>query len=325
MYKWGIIGTGMIAHKMAEALQLLENAEVSAVLSRKEETAEKFAAKFRIANTFTSLQDFAGSDQVDIVYVATPHNNHRNEAVECMKKGKAVLCEKPMGVNLNEVEAMIGQAKKSNVLLVEAFWTYYFPAMQKALSLIREGHIGKPLMVDARFCFNTAHNPEDRKFNPNLAGGALLDIGLYCISFAQKVFNEFPESITGSAAIGPTGTDDSSAYILKYSDNRLATLSSSFQVETHNDAWVFGEKGKIQIPLFWQPDECIVYTKGNEEKIHFERFGNGYAYEARQFMRYLDEGKKESELFSLNQSIDLVKILDELRQQWGLKYPFENN
>jgi len=322
-HRWGIIGTGMIAHKMADAINMLDNAEVTAVLSRTMESAKIFSKEYDIPNQFIDLTEFAESNLYDIAYVATPHNNHKRETIACLKSGKAVLCEKPMGVNVFEVEEMIQVAKEENQLLVEAFWTYYFPAVQKAFELIKEGVIGKPLMVDARFCFYIDVDPLDRKFNPNLAGGALLDIGLYCISFAQKVFNEEPEQIMGMPVIGETGIDESSSYILEYSGNRLATLTSSFRTATHNDAWIFGEKGSIRIPMFWQPDDMILMIDGKEKKFNFERLGNGYTYEAIKTMKYLEEKQKESKEFSLKDSQRLIKIMDKLRNDWGLIYPFE--
>jgi dihydrodiol dehydrogenase / D-xylose 1-dehydrogenase (NADP) len=322
-FKWGIIGTGMIAHKMADALLLLENAEISAVLSRKTETAEMFSREYNIPHIFTDLEGFASSNVVDIAYVATPHNKHRNEARACLANGKPVLCEKPMGVNHAEVEELTAMARGSGLLLAEAFWTFYYPAMQNALALVEEGAIGQPKMIDARFCFLREVDPANRKFNPDLAGGALLDIGLYCLAFAQKVFNAQPVSVKGSAIIGPTGVDESSAYILTYEGGRMATLSSSFRAVTHNDAWIFGEKGSIKIPMFWQPDEFTLIKNGKEKRYTFDRLGNGYTYEAMAFMNLLVENQKESHVFSLQDSLDLIKIMDMLRKQWGLQYPFE--
>ncbi len=323
-YKWGIIGTGMIARKMAEAISLIDNAEVSAVLSRTNENAEKFAQQYTIQHTYTNLEEFASSPEFDIAYVATPHNKHKNETIACINAGKAVLCEKPMGVNLSEVEEMIKLAREKDVFLMEAFWTYYFPAMQKAKELVESGEIGKPIMIDAKFCFAGEYDPVDRKFNPELAGGALLDIGLYCITVPQMFFNDNPVEITGMAAKCETGVDESSSYILKYTGNRLATLTSSFKTACHNDAWIFGEKGMIRIPMFWQPDDVYLIKDGKEKKFTFERFGNGYTYEAIELMKYLDANKKESDIFNFQNSIDLIKIMDKLRTDWDMKYPFES-
>ena len=322
-YRWGITGTGMIAKKMADALGLLENAEIKAVLSRTKESGNAFAKKYNIPEVYTDIESFACSGNIDIVYVATPHSFHLRDTLASLKGGKHVMCEKPMGVNEKEETEMIETAKKEKRLLMEAFWTYYFPNMQKTLSLIKEGAIGKPVMVDARFCFSHKYDPLHRNYNPDLAGGAMLDIGLYCISFAQKVFGGYPVDIKGSAVFAPTGTDISSSYLLTYSDNRLATLTSSFAANTHKNGYIFGEKGFIKMPFFWYPEDVILNVDGKEKIFKFERFGNGYTYEAVEMMKMLDNNQLESTVFSFDDSIKLIRIMDTLRQQWGMKYPFE--
>lgn len=320
--KWGVIGTGNISHQFANALSVIDDAEIVSVLSRTPENAAKFATEYNIPysehdiNTFLSLE-------IDIVYVGIPHNYHKEAVLECIKAGKNVLCEKPMGLNASEVKQMVDAAKAQNVFLMEAMWSHFFPAMEKLRELLLENTIGEVRLIKSDFCFRGDWNPTGRHLNKDLAGGALLDLGVYNIYFSQFVMNETPVKITGDAYIGSTGVDEQCAFTLKYKEGQLAISTCSLRTETLQDAYIYGTDGYIHIPKFWQPDAIILHKNNTETKFEFTRFGNGYTYEILSAHACLNDQKKENPIITLEKSLDVIQIMDELRAQWNLSYPSE--
>ena len=275
-YKWGIIGTGNIAHQLADALSVINEAALVAVHSRKEETAVKFAKEYGLSEYHTNIDSFCSSNTFDIVYIATPHPNHYFETICCLNAGKHVLCEKPMALNYAQVSHMIDTSIANNCFLMEAMWTQFFPAILKINELIREEAIGEIKQIEASFCFCGDWNPQGRHLNRELAGGALLDVGIYPIYFAQMIMNEMPFGISSQAHIGETGVDEQSMYLLQYSNGALASLASAVRAQRPQFAYIYGTKGTITIPKFWQPDNFILQNEVGEKKFNFERFGNGY-------------------------------------------------
>ena len=322
-YNWGIIGTGMIAHKMADALMDVKGAKLISVCSRTKKNAKKFAKEYKLKSFESDIDEFLANKKLDIVYVATPHPNHCDETIKALKAQKHVLCEKPMGMNYGEVTEMIAKAQKKKLLLMEAMWTHFFPSIIKAKELIKKGKIGEVRMIDARFSFLGSQNRLDRKLNKDLGGGALLDVGIYPIFFAQMFFDDFPVGISGQAFIGETGVDEVSAYLLKYEDGRLAKLASGVSLNTPSTAYIFGTEGFIEIPQFWQPDKIILHSNQGKKKYKFKRLGNGYTYEVQHFHKLLDDNKLESNVISYSKSSDVIQIMDEIRRQIGLKYSME--
>ena len=322
-YNWGIIGTGNIAQKMADALREVKGANLISVFSRTKENAKRFAKSYKLKTYENNIDQFLANKKLDVVYIATPHPNHKSETIKSLKAGKHVLCEKPMGINQKEVADMIDLAKSKKLLLMEAMWTHFFPAIIKARKIIKDGEIGEVRMLDARFSFLGSQNPLDRKLNKELGGGALLDVGIYPIFFAQMLFDDFPVEISGQAHIGKTGVDEISTYLLKYNDGRLAKLASGVSLHTPSNAFIFGTDGYIKIPQFWQPDKIVLHKNGKEKKFKFKRLGNGYTYEVMHFHELLEKGKTESDVISFSKSSDVIQIMDEIRRQIGLKYPKE--
>ena len=322
-HRWGIIATGNIAKKMAEAIAVLENAEVVAVCSRTIENANGFAKQFNIKKTYDDLNAFLQDDEIDHVYIATPHVMHQNEVVACLNLGKNVLCEKPMGINQAQVEVMSNSALAGGCFLMEAMWTQFFPAIRKMHQLIAHGEIGNVKQIKADFCFHLPISPEHRLLNPNLAGGALLDVGIYTLYFAQCIKNEAPVEIHGTAHLGKTGVDEQSSYLLKYADGCIAQLTSAVQTESPQTAHVIGETGRIEVPMFWNPDSINLHKEGKQHTFDFERLGNGYTYEVIEFQKCIEERKMESDVLPLEQSVEIARQMDAIRKQWGLRYPME--
>jgi predicted dehydrogenase len=322
--RWGIIGTGYIADLFAKGLQSAPDAELLAVGSRAQETADKFAARFNIPRRYDSYDALANDADVDAVYVSTPHPMHREDTLRCLRAGKAVLCEKPFAMNAREAQEMVDYARSNKLFLMEAMWTRFFPLMVNVRDMLAKGVIGEPRMVMCEFGFRTEFNPKHRLFAPELGGGAMLDVGIYPLSFASMVLGK-PNRITGMMTPGGTGTDDQSAYLLGYEGGQIALLTSAVRTETPQEAQIFGTEGRIRIhSQFWRPRKLTLSLKGKDDQVmEFPHEGNGYNYQAMEVANCLRERKLESSVMPLDETLWLMQTMDELRAQWGLKYPME--
>ena len=322
--RWGILGTGRIAGKFAEGLAALPDAQLLAVGSRSAENAEQFGSRYRIPRRYSSYEALAADPDVQIIYVATPHVFHRDNSILCLRHGKAVLCEKPFAINAAEAEAMIAEAAKRRLFLMEAMWTHFFPAMAKLRELVKDGSIGDVRLVRADFCFRAAFDPRSRLFDPGLGGGALLDVGVYTVAFARMVLDRDPIKIVSAAHIGESGVDEESAFILQYSGGAIASLCCGVRVSTPHEAFVYGTDGWIRVPhLFWQPDRIILCRDGMEKEFPFPRLGNGYSFEAMEAGNCMRAGKLESDIMPWSKTLSIMRSMDMIRAQWNLVYPTE--
>lgn len=319
-YNWGIIGTGNIANQMAIALNSVKEANLISVLSRSEQNARKFAKRYKLQDYASNIDSFLLNDKIDIVYIATPHPNHYSETLKCLEYNKHVLCEKPIAMNSVQSNEMYRKAIEKHVLLMEAMWTLCFPAIKKIKELIMDGEIGKIKYVEAKFCFKTRGNKNGRHLNKALGGGALLDVGVYPIYFAQTLLNDYPHEIHSLADIGKTGVDELSSYYLKYENGAIANLTSSVKTRAAQNALVCGTRGYIEVPMFWNPNRFTLYKKDEKKTFKFKRLGNGYSYEVLEVHNCLKKGQLESKLVPHNLSREVMLIMDELRKQWGLVY-----
>lgn len=323
-YKWGILGAGSITHKFVSDLKLLDNAELYAVGSRSKEKAEDYAKQYAIPKAYGSYEELLADKDVEIIYIATPHTLHKEWAIKSLEAGKAVLCEKPITVNASEAEEVINAARKNDVFLMEAMWTRYLPVMRKVMEWISSGAIGEVRMLKADFGFRSGWDTEGRLLNPKYAGGALLDVGIYTLSFAYMVFGKNPVQINALGHIGKTGVDEQGVNILKYDKGELAVLESAVRTTTPQEAYILGTKGSIHLPEFWHAESAKLNIDGCESQVYTDaRNAIGYRYEAEEVMRCLSEGKKESSLMTLDESLEIMKAMDAIRAQYGLKYPFE--
>lgn len=322
--RWGIIGTGNIAKLFAHGLSALPDAELVAVGSRSQASADTFGDQFAIPRRHASYQALAEDPGVDAIYIATPHPLHRENTLQALRAGKAVLTEKPFTINAQEAREVIQFARQQRLFLMEAMWTRFIPAMVRVRELLAQGVIGEPHMLTADFGFRTGFNPEGRLFNPQLGGGALLDVGVYCVSLASMIFGK-PERITSMAHLGETRVDERAAMILGYSGGQLALLSTAIRTNTPMEAIISGSEGQIRIPpLFWKPTHISVTVHGKEQtEIDLPLVGNGYNYQAAEVARCLREGQTESPVMPLDETLSIVEMMDTIRSQWGLKYPME--
>ncbi|MBN2084329.1 MAG: Gfo/Idh/MocA family oxidoreductase [Anaerolineales bacterium] len=323
--RWGILGTGGIAQKFAEALALLPDARMTAVGSRTKESADAFGAKWKIPNRHGSYAALMADPEVDAVYIATPHTLHSENALGCLAAGKAVLCEKPFTINARQAEEVITLARRKKIFLMEAMWTRFLPVFQKIRSLLAEGAIGEVRQMQADFAFQAAYDPKGRLFDPALGGGALLDLGVYPVSFASMVFGEAPRRLVSVASLGKTGVDEQSAAVIEYSAGRLAVVSCALRFDSPQVAHIIGTGGRIRVhPAWWHADTITVSRAGREDEIiTLPNLGNGYPHEAVEVMECLRGGKLESRVMPLEESLRIMQTLDAIRAEWGLKYPGE--
>jgi predicted dehydrogenase len=239
--------------------------------------------------------------------------------------GKAVLCEKPFAINAAEAKEVVALAREKQLFLMEAMWTRFFPLLVKVRQLLADDVIGDIRMVMADLGFHATFDPQGRLFDPNLGGGALLDVGIYPVSLASMVFGTRPSRISSMAHLGQTGVDEQSAMIFGYDQGQLAVLTAAVQTETPREALLIGTKGQIRIHTpWWFPDTLTLSVQGQQDQvIHLPFGGNGYNYEAVEVMNCLRNGKTESNVMPLDETLAIMGTLDQIRSQWGLRYPME--
>ena len=322
--RWGILGPGSIAHKFAAGLQAIAEGKLVAVGSRDPQRANAFADQYGAPNRHASYEALSADPDIDAVYVATPHPFHRDHSILCLEAGKAVLCEKPFTINAAEAEAVVARARAQGVFLMEAMWTRYLPIMVQMRQWLDAGAIGEPLMVSADFGFRAGINPAGRLFNLALGGGALLDIGIYVVSFAAMVLGAQPAQIAAAAHLGATGVDERTGIVLRYSGGAIANLSCAIRATTPHEARIVGSEGTIAIdPAWWKGESATLQAGDRQERIELPLAGNGYNYEAQEVARCLAAGACESAVMPLDETVALMRILDEIRTQIGLQYPME--
>lgn len=320
--RWGILGTGNIAHQFARGLGTLPDAELVAVGSRYAETARARAETFGTKRAHGSYEALAADPDVEVVYIATPHTLHVENTLLCLDAGKAVLCEKPFALNAREAQGMVGAARRKGLFLMEAMWTRFFPLMETLRELVQLGRIGEVRLLQADFGFRGAFDPEGRLYNPALGGGALLDVGVYPVSLASYLLGT-PRAVSSRAHLGETGVDEQNAVVLSYKNGALALLASAIRTDTPQEARILGTEGNIRLPApWWQPTRLIVTdAAGAEETFSSPLPHNGYPYEAAEVRRCLEAGLLESPVMPLDETLAIMETLDACRAQWGLRYP----
>ncbi|MEK4509124.1 Gfo/Idh/MocA family protein [Paenibacillus sp. FSL K6-2524] len=322
--KWGIMGTGVIAEQFVADLVHTTNGEAYAVGSRREGRAEEFAEKFNLPCAYGSYEDLVHDPEVDVIYIATPHPFHQENAMNSLRAGKAVLCEKPFTVNSNELESLISTAREQRLFLMEAMWMRFLPPIVRVRQWLEEGRIGEVRLVKAEFGIMSDWDPEGRLLNPDLAGGALLDVGIYPVSFASMIFGSSPEEIWSTAHIGTTGVDEQFSLILSYGSRRSAALHGAVRLNFKNETYIYGTKGYIYLPTLHNAASATLYVDGEEaETFSDDRAGKGYSYEAEEVGSCILAGLMESPMMPWDESLGVMRLLDEVREQWKLQYPFE--
>jgi len=322
--RWGILGTGKIAHQFAAALRRLPAADLLATGSRSAESAARFSDEFGISRRYGSYTELVSDPEVEVIYVATPHSCHAENTRLALNAGKAVLCEKPLTINAAQADEVIRLARERKLFLMEAMWTRCFPLMKKLRELLASGTIGEVRQLTADFGFRAEYQDESRLFGPAYGGGALLDVGVYPVSLSSMLFGP-PKRIVSTANLGSTGVDEEAAMILTHGRGEMAILHTAIRLETAQEAVITGTRGRIRIHSpWWRPTTMTLSSEGKpDDRLDFPLTGNGYEYEAQEVMDCLRSGKLESPLMPLDESLSIMKTLDAIRAQWGMKYPME--
>ncbi len=323
--RWGILGAGRIAAVFADGLANLPDAELLAVGSRSQSNADAFGERYGVPHRYPSYEQLAGDADVDVIYIATPHVLHAENSLLCLRAGRAVLCEKPFTINAREATAVIDEARERGVFLMEAMWTRYLPHMQTLRGLLDDGVIGEPRLLNVSFGFRSNVDPRSRLFDPALGGGALLDIGVYTVSLASMIFGE-PREVSSAATLGATGVDEQAAAVLSYDDGQLAVLNFAIRTSTPHEVVLSGTEGTIRINQQWWAPSSLTLSRPGAEDQQFApaAIGNGYAHEAVEVQRCLGEGRTESAIMPLDETASIMRTMDRLREQWGLRYPGES-
>jgi predicted dehydrogenase len=260
--RWGIISTGRITHQFARDFEYVPNGEIVAVASRSQESADTFAAEYDIPRTYAAYQQLLEDPDVDAVYIATPHSLHYQNTIDAIQARKHALCEKPFTVGVRESRNLFHMAEQSSVFVMEAMWTYFLPAIQKAQEWVEQGRIGRLRQLKADFGYPLPYDPGRREYNAELAGGCLLEMGIYPVALAWLFMQQDPDDIQVVAHKAPNGVEDDVAMLFDYgdkTDGAVATLGTSFRSKLQNCAYIIGEEGYIVIPDFWRASECSLY------------------------------------------------------------------
>jgi len=322
--RWGILGTGRIAKEFATGLQEVEDAELIAVGSRAAVSAKEFAEQYEAPKYYANYPALAGDPDVDVVYIATPHAMHRENAIMCLESGKAVLCEKPFTINADEAKAVIDLARTKKLFIMEAMWTRYFPAVVKLRELLAENIIGDVQIMLAGGAFIPEFDPEFYLFNRNLGGGVLLDAGVYLVSMSSMIFGP-PNKIVATAELGETGVDEHDAFVLGHTNGAIASLYVSLRAKSSPDVTLLGNKGKIHLhaPIFCPSKLTVTVTGESENVIDLPFASNGFQFEAMEVNRCLRERRTESAIMPLHETLSIMETMDRIREQIGLTYPME--
>ncbi|WP_433326413.1 Gfo/Idh/MocA family protein [Spirillospora sp. CA-294931] len=313
--RWGILGTGNIAGRFTEDLLRLPDHSVVAVGSRSPRSAEVFAGRHGLPRGYGSYAELAADDELDVVYVATPHNVHHSAARTCLEAGRAVLVEKPFTVSAAEAHDLIMLARERKLFAMEAMWTRFNPVIARLRRLIGDGAIGQVQAVYADFAVNFPYDPQHRVWAPELAGGALLDLGVYPVSFAWMLLGP-PDQAHAVLSAAPTGVDANTAIVLGYPSGAVAMLHCGLRADSPQTATVIGTTGRIQVAApFWRTDSLTLLRDGLPPETFSETpVGHGYTYQAAEVAARLRAGDLESPLVPLDETHDILRLLDSLRR-----------
>ena len=354
--KWGFYGSGIVAQDVAADFSQVSGAAIAAVASRTQKSAQQFAKRFNVPKVYESLEQMLEDSALDVIYIATPHHLHQQHSLSCLQAGKAIVCEKPFTVSAAEAKVVIKAARQRNLFCMEAMWMRFFPLVQAAKKRIADNELGDIQLIRADFGYPTPFNPDGRFFNTKLAGGALLDRGIYPISLTQYLLGN-PETIASEAYIGATGVDEHSSCTLQYQSGAIASLSSTLRELGTNEAVITGSKNTLKIhDPFYRPSSVslrptktgavakqlaqsslIQTTKNNPAVQSFRKIaapikrmirgkttttsfpGNGYQFEIQEATRCLQQGLIESPIMPLEDTLSVLKIMDTMREQWENK------
>lgn len=320
----GILGTGRMAHAFAVGVAETDAISVVAVGSRSADSANQFADEFGVVARHAAYDALADDPDVDLIYIASPHAMHSENCLMCINAGKAVLCEKPFAINAREARAVIERARRKKLFLMEAMWTRHIPVIIKLRELLAAGTIGDVNLMIAGGAYMPDFDPDHYLFRPELGGGVLLDAGVYLVSMASMVFGP-PRDILATGSISDRGIDEQDAILLRHEGDAIASLYVSLKANASPEVTILGDRGSIFVhaPLF-APTKLTVSVDGETDELMDLPFsGNGYQFQAIEAARRIREGQTESDIMPLDETLQIMETMDEIRQQIGLRYPME--
>lgn len=318
----GILGTGGIAHKMAYTLSKMNNVTLAAIGSRSKEKSESFAAEFGVEKAYGSYVELAKDDTLDLIYIATPHSRHFEDCMICLENGRNVLCEKAFTANAAQARQVLKYAEENGLFVSEAIWTRFMPMRYSLDSLIAGGVIGSITSLTANLGYSLAH--VERLVKPELAGGALLDLGVYTINFALMTFGSNIKDIRSACVKNEYGVDSYNSIIMTFEDGKTAVLHSNMLANTDRRGIIYGNKGRIE---FDNINNCegisVILNDGSVSRYETPGQITGYEYEVTASLKAISQGKTECAEMPHSETIRVMEIMDGLRSEWGIKYPFE--
>lgn len=323
MFRIGIIGAGWIAEKMAQAIAPLKDVEIYAIASRSVEKAEAFAHKYKIHQAYGSYEAMTADQAIDLVYIATPHSHHYEHSMMALKYGKPVLVEKAFTANAAQAEKLISMAEDKGIFITEAIWTRYMPLSHKVREIMDSGIIGQPRVLTATLCYMMEH--KERIVRPELCGGALLDLGVYALNFARMYFGTDIIRTVSNCHLGPTGMDMHECISLSFADGRMANLQSGALCLNDRQGIISGTEGYIRIDNINCPEVIEVWRNYQlaERYTRPEEMVNGYEYQVLECKRCIEAGLMESPMMPHKETISIMQQMDALRQEWGVRYPYD--
>ena len=324
--KWGVIAPGRIANRFAESFVALPDATLCAVASSNKERGQAFTKAHGFDKVYVNYEDLVNDPEIDAVYIANPHRFHFTSARLCLEAGKPVICEKPLTVNAMEAEQLIELAEQKQVFLMEALWSRFLPVWQKVKAWLAEGRVGDIKLLDSRFGFSIPREENDRLLNLELAGGVLLDMGVYNVSMSQFVMEADLESLVCDGFVGKTGVDERISAVLNYG-GPASQFTCNFQAFTENNFVIYGDLGHIVVsPCFWDTTSAKLMTKDGQVEEFDEPFlANGFEYQVKHAMECIRAGELESDVIPWRHTLATQKIMDEILHRVGVRYPFLND
>ena len=326
--KWGILATGTIAAKFAKTVAEMRSGgeKIVAVGSRDAKRAQEFADTYGIEKIYGSYEELAADPEVEVVYIATPNSMHFSNAMLCLKNGKHVLCEKPFTTNAGEAERLYSEADERGLFIMEAFWIRFLPLYDKLLRIIETKELGELRHVRCDYGFIAKGARRERKFKSELGGGALLDIGIYNLGFLHMLMGAAPETMASEVHFNEYGTDDFSVVQLKYPGGRTAHSVQSIGLQMERQAALYFDKATVYLPDFQTASSMTVKPVEGEAYTIEEPFEiNGFEYEIREVTRCVRAGKTHSEIFKPKDSVAVLRLMDEIRKSWNMKFSFEKS
>ena len=321
-YKAAILGAGRIARKMAYTLNRMENVRLYAVASRTLDKAQTFAKEFGAEKAYGSYEEMAQDREIDLVYIATPHSLHAENALMCLEHGRNVLVEKPFAVNAGQAEKVFAKAREKGLFAGEAMWARFKPIQKTLQKLIKEDRIiGEVTCVTANTGGQLSHVP--RLAEPELAGGALLDVGIYPLNFASMVIDSEIERIDSHAVLTEKGVDAQNGFIITYKDGKQAILGSSMVSEMNSLGVIYGTEGRIEADYILDIGKITVIKGDWRQEYESPKQISGFEFEVEDALKAIGEGRCESEVMPHSEVLKMMRIMDKLRGEWGVRYPFE--